>query len=29
MAASMFIPTFGIIALMAGDIVDDFATLML
>jgi hypothetical protein len=28
MAASMFIPTFGIIALMAGGIVDDFATLM-
>jgi hypothetical protein len=28
MAASMVIPTFGVIALMAGGIVDDFMTLM-
>jgi hypothetical protein len=28
MAASMFVPTFGVIALMAGGIVDDFVTLM-
>jgi flagellar biosynthetic protein FliP len=28
MAASMFIPTFGVIALMWGGVVEDFMTLM-